>query len=154
MAVYKIVDVRAALQSGKLQITVKPPGPLGGFPLTAQFATARAATILQAFNAGVALFWSDPGEVTSIPGVQPPAETTGNGTVVSWDVRVPAKGKIDFYLGLRSDADKNKTSGAAAAAWVRMSVDEATASAVVALLTSSYCALTDGVLRNTQYPLS
>jgi hypothetical protein len=149
---FKIVDVRVVLpKSGPPQITLKPPGPLGGFPIGDKFSAARGAVILDAFHAGVPLFWSDAGEVTSLPGVLPPADVNGTGTVVTWDVRVPATGKIDFYLGLRSDADKNKTSGAAAAFWVKMSVDEATANAVVALLTSSYCAFADGVLRNTQY---
>lgn len=153
MAVFRITDVRARMQAGVLRINLK--GPAVSHPLPATYPLARGAALLQIFTSGRDCYFDTSGNVFStnpVTIVNPPG-SAGTGVVVAWDMRMPPNDAdpIDFFFGLANAGDARRTSGVAAAAFVKMQCTQPELKGIVAMLSSSYVVYENGVLRNTDF---
>ncbi|HEX2833824.1 MAG TPA: hypothetical protein VHW00_12500 [Thermoanaerobaculia bacterium] len=153
MAIFRITDVRARMNAGVLRINLKGPGV--SQPLPATYPLARGAALLQIFTSGRDCYFDTNGSIVSTNPVtigNPPG-SAGSGVVVVWDMRMPPNDAdpIDFFFGLANPGDVNKTSGVAAAAFVRVQYTQPEVKGVLAMLSSRYVFYENGALRNTDF---
>jgi len=157
MPMFKVTDVRVQYKLTR-QPNVWIDGLNTGSDLTGQVNAVRAALMLDVFLAGRDCYF-DTGTNVFATMVPWPAPIGGPvGLITSWEARIPVAvaDNINFLIRVIDPAGARPTSGDASVSSMMLSVNEATAALVLAVLRSSYRAyrstpMDPQIIRNTEY---